>query len=214
MWEHVAPFIGIPSAIKSTLDLLDRIKSNPQQPQASLHQATTTLNEVNRALESFAVDALELVAFKSLHTLTNSLAIDLRQTFVLDNPDRAWAQKHHADNVHFIETEWLTIWEGERAGSQLIRLSERGPLMRYLEAMPSEILERVRHISWEICFRTMLRETQSNIENFAIFYTKVRELRGLNAALNNYANRSIERGIEEFDTMMQHVRLAISKSAE
>jgi hypothetical protein len=212
MWEHAGALVGIPAAIKATIEILGYIRSGSSPTDRATTDAAAKLSIVQSGLEGFAQDALELAAFKRLHTMTNQFGIDLRETFAMIGPDEKRAQHHHIEMLEVIEREFLTLWDGERAGNQLARLKDTPKLMQFLAVLPSDVSEKIPNPPWEAYFWTLLRETQGECRNFKNFYSQVHRLRMLNAALNNYADRRIAAGIDEFDAIMDQLRVALARA--
>lgn len=211
MLEHAAAIIGVPAAIKATLDIVDRIRRNGtatgQEPEAAAH-----LVAIHKAMEAFAVDANELAAYKKLHTLTNQLYIDLRQTFVLDNADRNWSRSYHTDHLNLIQIELTTVWEGNRAGGQLAGLRDDATLMAYLQSMPKEVADKTKSQTWNDYIWNLLEALRKDVESFPQCHAHVINLRGITGALNNYANRSMERGIDVLDNLMARLRDSLAQN--
>jgi hypothetical protein len=211
MWEHAAPFVGIPGAINACLQLLDRVKKGANEAREATAKTEVSLAQMKDALKEFAVDALELAAFKKLHTITNQFMIDLHETLMLDTPDRDWARNHHDKHLLIIKLEWQGVWQGERAGAQLANLRASRDEMKYLKSMPLEVREKLSGPSWDEYYWELLKRSEQEVENFRNFYDHVAQIRGFNSLLNNYANRSIERGIDDFNKIMNDLRIALAK---
>lgn len=207
-WEHAKALIGIPSAIKATIDIISLIRSNPNTPQ----DPNVPLSRILSGLDQFAQDAFALEAFKALHTTTNTLFTDLRQTFTIAIPDRRKARERYEESYNFIELEFSTLWEGQRSGDRLDRLKNTPALMGFLQTFPSTVLEAVKTPPWEDYFSTLLYEAHNEVENFKNFYDHISDLRRLNLALNNYADFMLASGIDEFNDIMEQLRRELGRS--
>ncbi len=211
MWGHAKDILSIPGALKATLDIINYFRTG-QPSAAQADDAINKLGSVKSALERFAVDALELTAYKDLHAMTNQLNIDLRQTFATIGPDPARAKAHFSEFNFEIQQEFLTLWEGQRAGNQLDGLRNTPELLQHLKKLPPTVREKVAAPPWHQNLSNLLLQAQAECENFRNFYRTVEQLRGLNIALNNYADHQIKKGVKEFDSLMDNLRAELERA--
>jgi hypothetical protein len=212
MWEHAGALIGIPKAIKATIDIFEYLKSGRTTAQQAASDATSQLNGIKVALEQFAEDAMELVAYKQLHTMTNTFMIDLRESFTIAGPDVKRARAHHSDSLEAIEQEFISVWEGQRGGAQLARLRTTPSTMEFLRSMPSDVMERIKQPPWEDYMWKILHKAKDECGNFNNFSKVIKEFRTINVALNNYADRNIADGIDKFNDVMDDLRHSLGRS--
>lgn len=205
MWEHASALIGVPAAIKATLEIIKMLNPAPGKAEPA-QQAAHKLESVYAAVASLATDAAELAAFKDLHALTNQFQIDLKDSFAMVNPDPDRARDHWYKLAQAMKGEFMAMREGQRAAAQLDALRANAELMSYLEIMPEDVLRQVNRKSWDKCFLDLLRDAEASIENFGDFYIRVEKLRKLNSVLNNFADRSLKQGIGELDRLMSGLR--------
>jgi hypothetical protein len=202
VWEHAKTLIGVPGAIKATIDIIKLIKSGQKSPDDAQQQLASALS----GLDDFAHDALELAAYKALHTMTSSVMIDLKETFSIVGGDAERARNQYNESLKLIGFEFDALWEGHRAGDKLVRLQGNEKYMKFLRDPPSTVKRIVRKPPWDDYLLGLLRRAQKELPNFGTFQACVRDLRTLNVALNNYADHKIETGIDEFDAVMEYLR--------
>jgi hypothetical protein len=211
MWEHAAPLIGIPSAIKALFDLHDRLAGSASHQEAAT--AKEKLREISDAIDGFAIDALELAAYKALHSATNQFMIDLKDTFAVISPDLDRSRMHYSATLKPIKSEIKALWMGQRAGAQLAALRDNPKFMIFLNIMPREIVEVSGGTEWQEYFWHLLRSLENDVENFGNFYQHVDNTQRLNMALNTYADRRIRVGIDDFDRIMEQLRSSIKAAS-
>lgn len=210
VWEHAPALIGIPAAIKATLEVIEKLRGGaPHAAEAAAAKAN--LSAIAAALDTFADDAVELAALKDLHALTNQFMIDLKYAFAIVGPDPAQSRTQWVNNINNIKLEFMSMREGARAAAQLAALRGNPLLMKYLRRMPAEVMEKVPTPPWDRYFWELLARTEGEVENFANLNSRIAELRSLNSLLNNYADRSLKLGISEFDVMMTRLRIEIGR---
>jgi hypothetical protein len=206
MWAHATQLLGVPGAIKAALDLFDRFSKGALTPPEGTGNGKEQLRQIKEALSAFAVDAIELKAYKTLHAATNEFLIDLRETFTLAIPDEVRARQIHSHTLQVVKAELDSIWTANRGGNQLAALLEDPVLLKHLEIMPQSVMQFVPAGTWNDHFWRGLKRATSEAGNFDNFYVCICEVRHLNMALNAYADRQIKRGIEEFDRVMDQLR--------
>jgi hypothetical protein len=205
-WEHAKTLIGIPGAVKATIDIVNLVRSGEKSPTEAQQQLAMILSGLN----DFAHDALELAAYKALHTMTSSMMTDLKETFTIVGSDEGRARNQYNDSLQLIEYEFTSLWDGHRAGDKLARLRGTEKYMQFLRNPPKTVMQKVRKPPWEDYLWTLLHRAQQERENFKNFHGCVRDLRTLNVALNNYADHMIALGIDEFDKVMEHLRVELA----
>jgi hypothetical protein len=213
MWEHAPALLGIPAAIKATLELLDRLRSGGTGIDRLVADAADRQALIRGSLLNFANDALALKAFKSLHALTNSLFIDLKETFAIFTPDLDRARAHHTENLLIMKGEYMRLFSAQRAGNQLRALQAEPILMTHLvkENMPTDIKARIpKALTWDAYFLKLLGDSEKQCDNFQRFHILIADLHGLNNMLNNYADININRGIDNFNSVMDQLRHALA----
>jgi hypothetical protein len=209
MWENSAALIGIPAAIKATIEVIEKLHGALSGTDAQ--QVKTNLVSVNSALEKFAEEATELAAFKDLHALTNQFSIDLRLTFQLAGPDPTQVLGLWSQSLVSIRAELKDVKDGARGGGQLAALMHEPTLMRYFKRMPPDVAEKVPAGTWDQHFWGLLGSAREETENFSNLCKLAVELRDLNSALNNYADRSLKKGISQFDDIIKQLRTELAK---
>ena len=208
MWEHAAVITTIPSAIVAVMEIFDRVLNEKETPEGGIEESKRKLGEINAALETFAADALELAALKQLHATTNRFNVDLRHSFGIILPDANKSRSTYDGSLELIKSEFQLIWE--RGGAEFAKLRDDPLLMQFLTDLPQDVMERVPELPWDQYFWQLLRDAGSECGNFDNFYTLIEKIRVLNSALNSFADRNIARGIDEFDDIMDKLRLALS----
>jgi hypothetical protein len=161
-------------------------------------------------LLSVAIDA-ELAAFKSLHALTNSLPIDLKDTLALitpDSPERV--RTRHSEFLDKIKSEYDTLWSAQHTGAQLDKLRADNRLIPYLDHPDQDVVRFVQKDTWHEEYSYLLHRSNSQCENLQTFLGLVRRLRRLNTALNNYADRNLITGIDRLTSTMATLQAALS----
>jgi hypothetical protein len=212
MWSHAEALIGIPEAIKATIDIFDYVRSGRSSPENGGKDGIRKLADVRGALEGFATDAVELAAYKQLHMITNSFMIDLKEAFAIAGPDEKRARLHHSEMLDVIQIEFISVWEGQRAGAQLAKLRDTPKHMGYLSSLPKDVMERIPVPPWDEYYWKLLRRTQDECGNFNNFSKCISEFRVITVALNNLADRNISREIEEFNSIMEKLRTSLGRA--
>jgi hypothetical protein len=209
MWEHAEALVGVPEAIKATIEIIEHFISGRRPPRSA--DGSANLRQMRSALHALATDAVELAAYKALHKVTNSLLIDLRETFTITVPGKDRARNHYHQMLTVIETEFVSVWEGHRGGGLLEKLRNDAKLMTYLRVLPGEVTARVRTPPWDAYYWSLLSESQQQCGNFDNLCKLITDLRTLTVALNNFADNNLAKGIEEFNSLMDRLRSALAR---
>lgn len=204
MWENAGALIGVPAALKAALDVYDRIRKGQTTPANGASEGSDQLKHIHSYLNSFAIDALELKAYKDLHSVTNRFPIDLHETFAIISPIEDHTKARFNDSSALIKAEFMNI--RKRAWADLINLRSDKISMTYLSEMPDDITCCVKNGTWDAYYMSLVTRANEELENFRHFRRAIEELIELNAALNNYANQRIVQGIDQFNKLMADLR--------
>jgi hypothetical protein len=210
MWEHAEAIIGIPEAVKATLDIIKHFRpAKGKDVSVRIKAAEEHQRLIRDSIQAFAVDAVELAAWKELHAITNSFSSSLKETFSIVGVPRERARQHHQDTRDIISLEFFSLHETQRAGDAFARLRINEKFMRYLASFPPHVMEKVPFPPWDDYFWKLLKQAETEVENFGNFYTCAANLRGLNRVLNNLADQKLKDGIEKFNGIMEKLRTAL-----
>lgn len=211
MLEEGKLILAIPAAIKAAIEVFDRLgaggRGQVEPGRDEIAEAQNKLEDVMKQIKVFSVMAEELEAWKTLHTLTNRLRVDLRDTLGFAELPPEDVNALVKSQRRSLLDEFTTLSRANSSNDIMKKLQNSDRLMKYLEPMPANIVgSRVQQsgMRWDFFIEINLDRAREDLEqeNFGAFMNSIRPVARLRESLNNHANFRIEDWVRLYRELM------------
>jgi hypothetical protein len=203
--------LGIPAAVKASLDVIDRLASRAGgQEKAELEHARANVKGILTNLHQFTDFSQELLGWKTIHDITNQLQVLLNEPLAAAKaPDPDEFQRACTEAA--IRSSYISVFE---------RLTpQQGPLARLrdfsaryenyrLEAAPAWILELCPDERWDRRLTRLLElpPVQLRARKYESAHETIITLDSLITAVNNLADFRIRDRVDFYTQEMSKLR--------